>query len=594
MVKCAACGKTSKKKKGRCETCGAFLDAPQMDPLIGRVVGHFRLEKLIGRGGMGAIYRAIHTVLETVYAVKILHPQFVADPITLERFRREAKAASQLHHENVIFITDFGWQDGIGSYIVMEYLEGYPLSRVLKKKKSYSRHFVLNLFQQIGAGLEAAHAKQIVHRDLKPDNIFLVPQKRGFERVKILDFGIAKVLQDEDAPVVTQEHSALGTPLYMSPEQAACEWGDVDHRTDIYALGVLLYRMLTGKTPIKKGPLREIMYKQSKGELTPLSTYRPDLVGSEMEKVLGWMLEHKREERPASISDLMLHLTPAILELPEAPIGGPLMGGPSSSDSLEAPLFPGEGSSIGRGGLSFKKATDSGSFGGVGMSRESGSLSGSWGDGESQVSLEKPLPSGVWSPRRAGGTFGASDSLQSFPGSGAGPISAPEPDDLEDEMPTGSSNVKFIVIFASCFAILGLAVGFLGRSFWKASKKKAAETLPKVVSVPKRVRPKARPKKPVVRRKQVVVKQNEKVFLRVKSSPKAIVYIGKKKLCQTPCKVWGEKGKSITFWLRQKRYHSKKHTWKAEESDVILLRLKRKRRRRVPPRRRGLFGDVPI
>ncbi len=227
------------------------------DPYIGQtLVGRYYVEKKLGEGGMGAVYQARHVTLEKEVALKILHGEFSRKPDLVERFLREAKAASKIRHENVIDISDFGQTSDGAVFFAMEFLEGRDLHDLLARAKlngevlPWSR--TRSIFLQVCAALQAAHDKGIVHRDLKPENIYLVEWAGQPDFVKLLDFGIAKMTEMEEGSEerkLTRTGMLFGTPEYMSPEQAR---GDkADHLVDIYAMGCILYQLITGDVPFR-------------------------------------------------------------------------------------------------------------------------------------------------------------------------------------------------------------------------------------------------------------------------------------------------------------------------------------------------------
>jgi tRNA A-37 threonylcarbamoyl transferase component Bud32 len=216
---------------------------------VGQVLSErYRVERLLGKGGMGAVYEGRHVVVGKRVAIKMLHEEFAANEEVLKRFYREAQAAAAIGHKNIIDIMDVGVTTLNEPYIVMEYLEGEDLESMLQRTGPLSVEATCGILEPALQALGAAHVKGIVHRDLKPANIFLVRNEGAAPTVKLIDFGISKFSGGTAGTKLTQTGSLLGTPAYMSPEQAR-GLGDVDHRTDIYAMGVILYQMLTGTLP---------------------------------------------------------------------------------------------------------------------------------------------------------------------------------------------------------------------------------------------------------------------------------------------------------------------------------------------------------
>jgi len=228
---------------------------PPPDPLIGQVVAdRFRVVSQLGVGGMGTVYEAEHCFIKKRVALKLLRPEITSSPDALTRFQREALAASTIGHENIVTIDDFGRLADGQVYLTMEYLDGFPLNQVIRADVMPVEQ-ILEVMLQTCHGLAAAHAKGIIHRDMKPENIFLVDQGR---KVKILDFGIAKVTRgDANDTNLTKTGAIFGTPNYMAPEQALGK--KVDHRADVYAMGIILYELLAGVVPFRSDSFLAIL-----------------------------------------------------------------------------------------------------------------------------------------------------------------------------------------------------------------------------------------------------------------------------------------------------------------------------------------------
>jgi len=216
------------------------------DPLVGQVIaGKYRIEKLIGVGGMGAVYRATQLAVERQVALKVLRQvPGVSEHQLAERFKREAHATSRLHHPNTVQVIDFGEEAGL-LYLVLELLEGSPLLRVIQRDAPLAPERVASIGKQIAKSLAEAHAEGIVHRDLKPDNVFICNYHGDPDFTKVMDFGIARIVTADVA--MTRTGMMIGTPKYMAPEQAMAK--KVGPTADLYALGVILFEMLTGVPP---------------------------------------------------------------------------------------------------------------------------------------------------------------------------------------------------------------------------------------------------------------------------------------------------------------------------------------------------------
>ena len=243
--------------------------------LINQTIGNYRVSRLLGEGGMGVVYLAQHPVIGRKVAIKLLHVALARDQDIVSRFFNEARAIHLIAHANIVEILDFGQTTDGQPYFIMEFLEGEALSEAVARGPMTPEE-VEAIGTQMCRALWAAHAKGIVHRDLKPHNVQLVPRPEGLPLVKILDFGVAKILASPDGAqsVKTRTGSLMGTPLYMSPEQCKGA-GTLDHRTDIYSLGVMLFEMLSGRPPFVAEGVGELFAKHMLEEAPPLTDFAP-------------------------------------------------------------------------------------------------------------------------------------------------------------------------------------------------------------------------------------------------------------------------------------------------------------------------------
>jgi eukaryotic-like serine/threonine-protein kinase len=272
------------------------------DPLVGRRFGSYVVELKLGEGGMGAVYRAIQPEIGKQVAIKFLAPALSANPNVVQRFFAEARAVNLIQHDNIVDIFDFGQIDG-HSYFVMELLRGSSLEGALEKEGKLSIGRTLDVAMQVADAIAAAHAHQIVHRDLKPDNIFLVTRSGRTDFVKLLDFGIAKLTDASGQGIHRTAFGAvLGTPGYMSPEQGT--GGGVDLRTDIYALGVILFRMLSGRLPFDGRTFPEILQKQITEPPPDLRSLRPE-VSMGLSQLIHQMFAREAEHRPGTMLEVL-------------------------------------------------------------------------------------------------------------------------------------------------------------------------------------------------------------------------------------------------------------------------------------------------
>lgn len=290
------------------EPVGQSSSGGNQSALIGRIIEEkYRIDAKIGFGGMGAVYRAQRLLIGDQVAIKILHTEHVSEPQAAERFRREAQAAARLKHPNAVSIYDFGvTRDGL-VYLVMELVEGQSLRQIIKHQGPLTPSAVSEVISQVCAALHVAHQQHIVHRDLKPDNIIVNVTITGL-RVKVLDFGIAK-LRDMAASNLTQTGSVMGTPHYMSPEQ--CLGEEIDSRSDLYSLGIVMYEMLAGVVPFNSPTSTAVVVQHVNKEPPSLRSINLS-ISTAVEAVVLHALAKRREDRPQSADALARELAAAV------------------------------------------------------------------------------------------------------------------------------------------------------------------------------------------------------------------------------------------------------------------------------------------
>jgi eukaryotic-like serine/threonine-protein kinase len=297
----------------------SVTEAPETEAaasLVGTVLaGRYRIERLLGSGGMGSVYRAEHVLMRKACAVKVLHREMTQVKEVVARFEREAVAAARIEHPNVATATDFGQLENGSFYLVLEFIEGKSLSQLIASTGPLPEERALVITRQIADALGAAHGAGIVHRDLKPDNVMLVVKDGGQDFVKVLDFGIAKVQIEghgTDQPALTRLNTVMGTPEYMAPEQARGE--NVDLRADLYTLGVILYEMLAGTSPFRHEEFVVVLTKKLTEDPPPL----PAHVSAATRELVDKLLQRTPGDRPQTAAEVVSRVD-AILGYSPAP-----------------------------------------------------------------------------------------------------------------------------------------------------------------------------------------------------------------------------------------------------------------------------------
>jgi serine/threonine-protein kinase len=322
---------------------------------LGTSIGNYRLDKILGRGGMGTVYSGEHIYIKKAVAVKVLHPQFARYQEAIHRFLREARAATSINHANIVDVTDFGILADGPVYFVMEYLEGKSLEDLIEKEGAVELHRALNIANQIALALEAAHNVGVIHRDLKPDNIMLLkrPGRRDLVRmapdqswitereesydfVKVLDFGIAKVLVQDELLAETVQGAVFGTPEYMSPEAARGE--DVDQRADVYSLGVILFDMLCGRPPFEAPQPSEVLSMHIPNAPPSPREFAPHREITEMaEAVILKAMQKEPERRHQDMTEFRRDLSNAYGSISYRRHGAPTPSLPPRGEEARAP-----------------------------------------------------------------------------------------------------------------------------------------------------------------------------------------------------------------------------------------------------------------
>lgn len=279
------------------------------DPFVGTQFREYEVLELIGKGGMGRVYKARHSYLEEERAIKIIHRHLSDDEELTERFVREARILSRLYHPNLVRLFEFGRLEENTFFIVMELMHGESVLHRLRRITKFSPREAIPIVRQAALGLHAAHEKGVIHRDISPDNIFLIQQTDGIEVAKVIDFGIAKPLFDQEQFTLTNVF--IGKPEYCSPEQCGLleEGGDLDARSDIYSLAITFYKMLTGRLPFYSATPQGYLVKHATEPPLSLFAHLPSgEVPEELDHLIFRCLEKKKERRPDSMEDFVSRL----------------------------------------------------------------------------------------------------------------------------------------------------------------------------------------------------------------------------------------------------------------------------------------------
>src|ERR1051325_1306723 len=316
MLQCPRCGRQFSHDVLVCpndltplQADTTLSDVPT-DPLLGRAFeGKYRLEERLGGGSMGTVYRATHLLIDRQVALKVLSQRFVGDQTAQQRFRREARAAGRMQHPNAVTVTDFGATSDGYLYIVMELLEGRTLRDLLAREAPLDPARAVSLMLQVCAAVGAAHEAGLIHRDLKPANIFIEQRANLPAVVKVLDFGVAKFVveeQDDDYNTLTQVGAIIGTPRYMSPEQSAGV-AALTPAADVYSLGIILYEMLTGVAPFNGDTPLAIALKQVSAAPPPMREAGVS-ISAELERTVLHALAKDPDGRPRDANELRREL----------------------------------------------------------------------------------------------------------------------------------------------------------------------------------------------------------------------------------------------------------------------------------------------
>lgn len=313
MKLCLVCNFQTSQEQEICPRDGSNMVTVGEDPLLGMVIeGRYRIQSVIGQGSAGTVYKAVQELIGREVAIKVLHEYLVSDEEFIKRFRQEAKASSRLSHPNIITIYDFGViPQGNRPYIAMDLLVGTPLSDYLSENERVSLNDAIPLLTQVCSALGEAHRHGVVHRDVKPENIVLVERSGQKLYPMVVDFGIARIVEESESAKITRTGTVCGSPTYMSPEQ--CTSSKVDSRSDIYSIGIVIYETLTGEVPFHSDELIRVMSMHLSEPPKPLNQVKPGLIFPDaLEEVVNKALSKNPNDRFQTMEEMATALEESI------------------------------------------------------------------------------------------------------------------------------------------------------------------------------------------------------------------------------------------------------------------------------------------
>lgn len=310
---CLECNRQFTGIVAACPHDGTLLVNVVQDPLLGTTLaGNYEIQEVIGHGGMGVVYKARHALMDRIVAIKMLQAQLISDSMSVKRFQQESQSASRISHPNVITVYDFGISPSGQPFIVMDYLQGISLADVIKEDGQIGVERAIKILAQACDALDHAHKMGVIHRDVKPTNFVLINYDEEKDFVKVVDFGVAKLMNSTaDGQRLTQAGEVCGSPVYMSPEQ--CTGGELDQRSDIYSMGIVIYETLTGKLPILGKTMVDTMSKHISEMPPSFAQARPDLyIPERLEQVVFKALAKDPNDRHQTMDELRIDLENAI------------------------------------------------------------------------------------------------------------------------------------------------------------------------------------------------------------------------------------------------------------------------------------------